>query len=207
MNGTNQTIRFKRGCSVGRVREAGIVSSIELANRDNYRISDKELEDVTVPKEFGRDLMPLLRKRWASIRSPPPKKAPYRTPLKQRALVDQAIDEMLEAGIIEKLRSPWDFAIVLVEKKEGSKRFCVDFRALNKVTKSNAYPLPVIEDILAFLGMAKYFSKLDLKSGYWQVELDDKDKEKAAFVSHRGIFFILTLCHLGLQMRPLSSQR
>ena len=80
------------------------------------------------------------------------------------------------------------FPIVLVEKKDGSKRFCVDFRDLNKGTKSNAYPLPVIDDILASLGTAKYFSKLDLKSGYWPVELDDKDKEKAAFVSHRGLF-------------------
>ena len=53
-----------------------------------------------------------------------------------------------------------------VSRKDGSKRFCVNFRALNKVTKSNAYPLPVIDDILTSLGMAKYFSKLDLKSGY-----------------------------------------
>ena len=119
---------------------------------------------------------------------PCPKKAPYRTPLKQRALVDQSIDEILEAGIIEKSNSPWGFPIVLVEKKDGSKRFCMDFRALNKVTKSNTYPQPVIDDILAALGTANNFSKLDLKSGYWPVELDDKDKKKAAFVSHRGLF-------------------
>ena len=62
MNGTNQTIRLKRGCPVERLREASIVSSIELANRDNYRISDKELEWPTVPKEFGRDFRPMLRK-------------------------------------------------------------------------------------------------------------------------------------------------
>ena len=60
MNGTNKTIGLKRGCPVGRLREAGIVSSIELANRDNYRISDKELAGIMVLKEFGRDLMPLL---------------------------------------------------------------------------------------------------------------------------------------------------
>ena len=122
MNGTNKTVRLKRRCPVGRLREAGIVSSIELANRDNYRISDKELEGVTVPKDFGRDLMPLLRKnrdlftnadKYLGVTNtvkmsidtechPPIKKAPYRTPLKQIALVDQAIDEMLEAGIIEK---------------------------------------------------------------------------------------------------------
>ena len=67
---------------------------------------------------------------------------------------------MLEAGVIERSRSPWGFPIVLVEKKDGSKRFCVDFRALNKITKKNAHPLPIIYDILAALGSAKYFSAL-----------------------------------------------
>ena len=129
MNGTNQTIRLKRGCPVGRLREADIVCSIELANRYNYRISDKELEEVTIPKEFGRDLRPLLRKnrdlftnadKYLGVTdtvkmsidtgvNPPIKKAPYRTPLEQIAMVDQGIDEMLEAGIIEKSRSPWGF--------------------------------------------------------------------------------------------------
>ena len=96
-------------------------------------------------------------------------------------MVDLAIDEMMQAGIIERSNSPWGFPIVLVEKKDGTKRFCVDFRALNRVTKKYARALPVIDDILASLGSAKYFSKLDLKSGYWQVELHEDDKEKSAF--------------------------
>ena len=110
------------------------------------------------------------------------------TPLKQRQMVDLAIDEMIQAGIIERSNSPWGFPIVLVEKKDGTKRFCVDFRALNRVTKKYARALPVIDDILASLGSAKYFSKLDLKSGYWQVKLHEDDKEKSAFTCHRGLF-------------------
>jgi hypothetical protein len=75
-----------------------------------------------------------------------------------------------------------------VDKKDGSKRFCVDFRQLNKITKVNSYPLPLIDDILATLGKSKYFSSLDLKSGYWQVAMDESDKEKTAFTCHRGLF-------------------
>ena len=91
---------------------------------------------------------------------------------------------MLEAGIFSRSRSPWSFPVVIVDKKDGSKRFCVDFRKLNQVTKRNSYPLPVIDDILALLGKSKYFSSLDLKSGYWQVSMNDK----TAFACHRGLF-------------------
>ncbi len=93
----------------------------------------------------------------------PIKLRPYRTPLNNRKVIDKAVDEMLEAKIIERAKSPWSFPVVRVAKKDGSKRFCVDFRALNKVTKTNSYPLPVIDDILALLGNAKYFTSLDLK--------------------------------------------
>ena len=78
--------------------------------------------------------------------------------------------------------------MVIVDKKDGSKRFCIDFRKLNKITKSNSYPLPVIDDILAMLGKSKFFSKLDLRSGYWQIAMDDKSKEKTAFTCHLGLY-------------------
>ena len=103
----------------------------------------------------------------------PIKQKPYGTQLKNREVIDTAIDQMLEAKIIDRSTSPWSFPVVIVDKKDGSKRFCVDFRALNKVTKRNSYPLPVIDDMLALLGKAKYFSSLDLRSGYWQILMDD----------------------------------
>ena len=109
---------------------------------------------------------------------------PYRTPIKNREVIDKAIDEMLDADVIRRSRSPWSFSVVIADIKDGSKRFCVDFRRLNKVTKKNSYPLPLIDDILALLGKAKYFTSLDLKSGYWQVAMDEKDKEKTAFACH-----------------------
>ena len=95
---------------------------------------------------------------------------------------------MLDADVIRRSRSRWPFPVVIVDKKDGSKRFCVDFRKLNQITKKHSHPLPLIDDILALLGKAKYFTSLDLKSGYWQVAMNEKDKEKTAFTCHKGLF-------------------
>ena len=119
---------------------------------------------------------------------PPIKLKPYRTQLNNRKVIDQAIDEMMEAKIIQRSKSPWSFPVVIVDKKDGSKRFCVDFRKLNQITKPISYPLPIIDDILALLGKAKYFTSLDLKSGYWQVLMNENYMEKTAFACHKGLF-------------------
>ena len=84
---------------------------------------------------------------------------------------------MLGAKVIRMSHSPWSFPVVIVDKKDGSKGFCVDFRKLNHVTKKNLYPSPLIDYILALLGKAKCFTSLDLKRRYWQVPMDDLDKE------------------------------
>ena len=95
---------------------------------------------------------------------------------------------MLEAKVIERSQSPWSFPLVVVKKKDGSDRMCVDFRTLNKIVRPVSFPLPLIDDILSLLGDAKYFTALDLKSGYWQVQLEEDSKEKTAFACHRGLF-------------------
>ena len=82
---------------------------------------------------------------------------------------------MLEAGVIRRSRSPWSFPVVIVDKEDGSKRFYVDFRKLYRVTKKNSYPLALIDDILALLGKAKYFTSVDLKSGYLQIAMNETD--------------------------------
>ena len=84
--------------------------------------------------------------------------------------------------------SPWASPIVLVTKKDGSTRFCVDYRKVNQVTRKDAYPLPRVDDTLDTLSGAKWFSTLDLISGYWQVEVAEKDIEKTAFCTPDGLF-------------------
>jgi hypothetical protein len=97
---------------------------------------------------------------------------------------------MLQKGIIEPSKSPWSSSIVLVKKKttDGSVKyiFCVDYRSLNAVTKPDAYPIPDIVDTLDSLGASKIFSVLYMASGYHQIEIQEEDKEKAAFSCHMG---------------------
>ena len=88
---------------------------------------------------------------------------------------------MLERGIIRASNSPWSSPIVLAPKKDGDYRFCVDFRRVNSVTKKDTHPMPRIDQILDQLGGARYFSTLDLASGYWQVPLREEDMEKTPF--------------------------
>ena len=108
---------------------------------------------------------------------------------------------MLEAKVIERSQSPWSFPLVVVKKKDGSDRMCVDFRTLNKIVRPVSFPLPLIDDILSLLGDAKYFTALDLKSGYWQVQLEEDSKEKTAFACHRGLFQF-NVMHFGLSNAP-----
>ena len=108
---------------------------------------------------------------------------------------------MLDADAIRISRSPWSFLVIIVDKKDGSKRFCIDFRKLNQITKKNSYPLPLIDDILALLDKSKFFTSLDLTSGYWQVAMDVKDKEKTAFACHK-VLFEFNVMPFGLSNAP-----
>ncbi|KRY74202.1 Retrovirus-related Pol polyprotein from transposon [Trichinella pseudospiralis] len=93
-------------------------------------------------------------------------------PYHQRAQVEALLDEMLRRDVVEPSSSPWASPIVLVKKKEGSCRFCVDYRQLYNLTRKYAQPLPRIDDTLDALAGAQWFSTLDLASGYWQVEVE-----------------------------------
>ena len=113
--------------------------------------------------------------------SRPVKQRPYRIPVHLNKVVNNRVNDMLDRGLIQLSNSPWSSPIVLSPKKDGDYRFCVDFRRVNSVTKKDAQPMPRIDDILDQLGGARYFSTLDLASGYWQVPLREEDREKTAF--------------------------
>ena len=96
----------------------------------------------------------------------PIKQKPYCTPLMKRKIVDDAIDDMFQAKVIRPRNSPGASPIAVADMKDGSKRFCVDYKELNKRMTLLSWPLPVIDDLLASLGKFKYFTCIDLKSGY-----------------------------------------
>ena len=111
-----------------------------------------------------------------------------RIPPMRRQEASTLLKEMLQKEVIQRSASPWASPIVLVRKKDGSTRFCVDYRKVNNVTRKDAYPLPRVDDTLDTLAGAKWFSTLDLTSGYWQVEVEPKDREKTAFCTPDGLF-------------------
>ena len=101
---------------------------------------------------------------------------------------EECVAEILAGGQIEPNHSPWSAPVVLVTKKDGGTRFCVDYRRLNIATVKDAYPLPRINDTLDMLAGKQWFSTLDLASGYWQVSLSQEARIKTVFATHSGLF-------------------
>ena len=141
----------------------------------------------------------------------PTKGSPIRQPLRRlpeklKRIVDEEINEMLKNDIIRPSNSPWSSPVVMVRKPDGSWRFCIDFRRLNSVTHKDAFPLPRIDATLDTLANVKYFSSLDLASGYWQVEVQEDDKQKTAFSTCKG-HFEFQVMPFGLTNAPATFQR
>ena len=116
------------------------------------------------------------------------------------------IQEMLDIGAICKLQSPWASTVVLVWKKDGSLRFCINLRKLNNLTVKDAYSLPQIDETLDSLHGSQWFSSLDLKSEYWHVEMDEESKPLTAFTAGPLGFYECKKCLLGSPM-PLQPSR
>ncbi len=113
---------------------------------------------------------------------------PYRTSPKAAEELRRQVNEMLNSKIIRKSKSAWAFPVVLAMKSDGTWRFCVDYSKLNKYVPRDSFPLPNMDDHLDRLGKAKIFTVIDLASGFWQIPVEESDKEKLAFITPFGTF-------------------
>jgi hypothetical protein len=131
----------------------------------------------------------------------PPTKAPYRMNHEELKELKVQLEELLIKGYIKPSKSPYGAPILFVHKKDGTLRMCVDYRALNKATVKNRYPLPCIDDLFDRLSRAKVFSRIDLRSGYYQIRIAKGDEEKTACCTRYGSYEFLVM-PFGLTNAP-----
>ena len=165
-------------------------SSKYLNRTQKYKLKEMLInyQDVFALNDEDMGFTDTIKHQIDTNGSRPIKQRMRRLPHQMAEEADKQVDDMLKRGVIEKSSSPWAAGVVLGKKKDGSFRFCVDYRALNDVTVKDSYPLPKIDETLDSLTGVKWFSTLDLYSGYWQVGMEADDKPKTAFITRKGLY-------------------
>ena len=151
---------------------------------DSIRAVLQKYDDI-FPQGLPRDLPPVRKGHEFDIKLeddiPPIHRSLYKMSPRELQEAKDQIQSMLEHGFIRPSDSPYGSPVLFVPKKDGSLRFCIDYRWLNKKTVRNRYPLPLLEELFDRLGNAKVFTKIDLRSGYWQMPVKPGDIPKTAF--------------------------
>lgn len=171
-------------------------SLLELLNKFNHSFTMNSFDVGTCKEEMHIELtsnIPITRR-------------PRRFPEKERQIIREIVNELLKYKIIRESDSPYASQVLLVSKKNGEPRLCVDFRALNKITVPNKNPLPLIEDQIDRLSGYKYFCNLDLASGYYQIKMAEDSIAKTAFVTQDGLYEFLKI-PFGLTNAPSIFQK
>ncbi|GJX65259.1 putative nucleotidyltransferase, ribonuclease H [Tanacetum coccineum] len=187
-------------------RNVGKTKTLMSTKANEPTLSDipivRDFEDV-----FPDDLSGLPPQRQVEFRidlipgATPVAKSPYRLAPSEMQELSEQLQELQDKGFIRPSHSPWGAPVLFVKKKDGSFRMCIDYRELNKLTIKNRYPLPRIDDLFDQLQGARYFSKIDLRSGYHQLRVHDDDISKTAFRTRYG-HFEFTVMPFGLTNAP-----
>lgn len=224
-NPTNKEVELKGNEQIAtyeEYKELGVICNVQ--NRDNGNCKVKISNELNQVQKKG--LMSLINEYESAFSTDDyigktdivkhkiellPDAKPHAEPLRRRPYADieecrKQVRDMINKGYIEDSDSPWASAYVLAKKKNGEKRLCIDFRKLNDQTKKVVYPLPNIDDCLDTLSGKKYFSQLDMASGFWQIAMDDKSKELTAFRTEDGLYQFKRM-PFGLTNAPASFQR
>jgi len=224
LNARTREERLPRGTCLGKVYEAEPIQ-LPTTNQINQEETEpnvveqmmSNLQDELTPEQ--RDKIRKLLDEHRSILSvndhehtintgdhQPIRQPLRRQPFQHQEYIDEETERMLEYGIIEPAASPWASNVVLVKKKDGSLRFCVDYRQLNSITIKDSYPLPLIDNCLNALAGSSWFSTLDLRSGYYNVPIAEQNRDKSAFVTRSGCYRFAVM-PFGLTCAPSVFQR
>ncbi|CAH2093704.1 unnamed protein product [Euphydryas editha] len=174
-----------------------------LSESERMRLADVLCEYADIFEEVGEPT-PFAEHRIDTGDHPPIAVPPYRLTPAKKEIMRAELDQMLAADVIEECESAWSAPCVLVPKSNGTYRFCVDYRKLNVVTKTDSYPMPRIDELLQFTNKGCVMTSLDLRNGYWQVMTLDRDK--TAFVTPFGTYRFKRM-PFGLKNAPATFQR
>ena len=193
----SKTLQEKLVIGECNAKDRAALLEVILANFNTFALSDGELGETNLVEHEIKltDSMPITAQ-------------PRRLPYALRTKLEEELERLLSAGCIEPSTSPYSSGLVLVRKKDGGLRVCVDYRAINKITVPDQYPMPRIDELIDTVGRCKgrYFSSLDLMKGYHQVKMADRSKEKTAFTCHQGLFQYRRM-PFGLTNAPATFQR